>query len=193
MKRRAYIFACLLWTVWTVALFFAVINENTPVQNRTYERAVRTYKKCSVVRMQTGKIVTKTRIERGGGDQIIPYYSAIATNISDEEVDLLAKILYLEAGNQTITGQRAVVEVIFNRVMDDEFPDTIEEVIYQPKQFTTVPYLASAKPNEEQYRAVDLTLKTNIPILEPHVLFFATSIPDWQTKYEKIGAHYFGY
>ncbi len=121
------------------------------------------------------------------------YYADIAASITEDERTLLAKAAYLEAGNQSMTGQRAVVEVILNRVMDDKFPDTIEEVLYQPGQFTTAPRLASATPNDEQYRAVDLTLETSTPILEPYVLFFARGIPDWQTKYEKIGAHYFGY
>ncbi len=121
------------------------------------------------------------------------YYADIAASITENERELLAKATYLEAGNQSMTGQRAVVEVILNRVMDDKFPDTIEAVLYQPGQFTTAPNLASATPSEEQYRAVDLTLETSTPILEPYVLLFATNIPDWQTKYEKIGAHYFGY
>lgn len=121
------------------------------------------------------------------------YYADIASSITDDERELLAKATYLEAGNQSIIGQRAVVEVILNRVMDDKFPDTIESVLYQPGQFTTAPRIASATPNEEQYMAVDMTLETSTPILEPCVLFFSTGLPDWQTKYEKIGAHYFGY
>lgn len=121
------------------------------------------------------------------------YYADIAATITEEERELLAKAVYLEAGNQSITGQRAVVEVILNRVMSESFPDTIEEVLYQPGQFATAPQLTSAIPNEDQYRAVDLTLESSTPILEPYVLFFATGLPDWQMKYEKIGAHYFGY
>lgn len=138
----------------------------------------------------TSETVYQTEVVEIGQEA---YYADIADSITDDERELLAKATYLEAGNQSMTGQRAVVEVILNRVMDDEFPDTIEEVLYQPGQFTTAPQLASATPNDEQYRAVDLTLETSTPVLEPYVLFFATGLPDWQTKYEKIGAHYFGY
>lgn len=138
----------------------------------------------------TPQIVYKTEIVEVGQKA---YYADIAASITGSERELLAKATYLEAGNQSMTGQRAVVEVILNRVMDDKFPSTIEGVLYQPGQFTTAPRLASATPNEEQYEAVDLTLETSTPILEPYVLFFATGLPDWQTKYEKIGAHYFGY
>lgn len=140
--------------------------------------------------IETPKIVYQTEIVEVGQE---PYYSDIADSITDDERELLARATYLEAGNQSMTGQRAVVEVILNRVMDDKFPDTIKGVLYQPGQFTTASRIADAIPNEEQYEAVDLTLETSTPILEPYVLFFATGLPDWQTKYEKIGAHYFGY
>lgn len=138
----------------------------------------------------TPQVVYQTEVVKVGQEA---YYSDIAASITESERELLAKAAYLEAGNQSMTGQRAVVEVILNRVIDDKFPDTIKEVLYQPGQFTTAPHLASATPKEEQYDAVDLTLETSTPILEPYVLFFATGLPDWQTKYEKIGAHYFGY
>lgn len=138
----------------------------------------------------TPEIVYQTEVVEVGQRA---YYADIAANITENERELLAKATYLEAGNQSMTGQRAVVEVILNRVMDDKFPDTIEGVLYQPGQFTTAPRIASAAPNEEQYEAVDMTLETSTPILEPYVLFFATGLPNWQTKYEKIGAHYFGY
>lgn len=138
----------------------------------------------------TPEIIYQTEIVEVGQEA---YYADIAATITEYRRELLAKATNREAGNQSLTGQRAVVEVILNRVMDDKFPNTIEEVLYQPGQFATASMLADTIPNEEQYKAVDLTLRTSTPILEPYVLFFATELPDWQTKYEKIGAHYFGY
>lgn len=142
------------------------------------------------VPVPTTEVVYQTEVVEVGQEA---YYADISSCITESERELLAKATYLEAGNQSMTGQRAVVEVILNRVMDDGFPNTIEDVLYQPTQFSTAPYIASATPNGEQYEAVDLTLETSTPILEPYVLFFATELPDWQIKYEKIGAHYFGY
>lgn len=60
-----------------------------------------------------------------------PYYQSIADSITQEEIDLVAQIAWLESGNQSLTGQKAVVEVIFNRVLDERFPDTIYEVLSQ--------------------------------------------------------------
>lgn len=124
---------------------------------------------------------------------VLPYYSAITENITEEEIDLLAKVTYLEAGNQSMTGQRGVVEVVLNRVLDDRFPNTIEEVLYQKNQFSVASRIQSAKPTEVQYDAVYMTLNTTEPILRDDVVFFARGIGKGQTLYEKIGDHCFCY
>ncbi len=122
------------------------------------------------------------------------YYKAVSENITPEELELVAKIVYLEAGNQSLTGQRAVAEVIFNRVLSDKFPNTVSEVIFQknPIQFSTAASLSKAAPTDEQYNAVETTLSTTDPILPPDVLFFST-YSNWRTTYEQIGDHYFCY
>ena len=45
---------------------------------------------------------------------------------------LLASIIFCEAGNQPYEGQVAVGAVVMNRVNSDIYPNSIEEVIYQP-------------------------------------------------------------
>ena len=49
--------------------------------------------------------------------------------------ELLASIIYCEAGNQPYEGQVAVGAVIMNRVKSGSYPNSIEEVIYQSGQF----------------------------------------------------------
>lgn len=49
--------------------------------------------------------------------------------------ELLASIIYCEAGNQPYEGQVAVGAVIMNRVKSGSYPNSIEEVIYQSEQF----------------------------------------------------------
>lgn len=55
--------------------------------------------------------------------------------ISQDMQSLLASIIYCEAGNQPYEGQVAVGAVVVNRVQNEAFPNTIEEVIYQSGQF----------------------------------------------------------
>ena len=56
---------------------------------------------------------------------------------TEEEIDLMASIVYLEAGNQDMLGKQLVADVILNRVDSLDFPNTVHEVIYQKGQFST--------------------------------------------------------
>ena len=59
-----------------------------------------------------------------------------AVNASASEQELLAALIFCEAGNQPYDGQVAVGAVVMNRVRSGSFPDTITDVIYQSGQFT---------------------------------------------------------
>ena len=64
--------------------------------------------------------------------------SKIEDTLKEEEErdeELLASIIFCEAGNQSFTGQVAVGAVVLNRMANEAYPDTMEEVIYQPGQF----------------------------------------------------------
>ena len=100
-------------------------------------------------------------------------YSIIS--MTDDERDLLAKILALEAGDQSDVGQRAVVEVVFNRIMTG-WADTVEKVIYQKGQFSTVAYLKKpyAVPDEKEYANIDYVLEHGSTILPSDYVYFAT-------------------
>ena len=56
------------------------------------------------------------------------------TSVSD--LELLAALIYCEAGNQPYEGQVAVGAVVMNRVNSGSFPNSIYEVINQSGQFT---------------------------------------------------------
>lgn len=55
-----------------------------------------------------------------------------------KEQELLASIIFCEAGNQPYEGQVAVGAVVINRVGSELYPNSIEEVIYQSGQFGPV-------------------------------------------------------
>lgn len=119
---------------------------------------------------------------------VMPFYNGVG--MSNEEREMLAKIVFLEAGNQSMTGQRCVVEVVLNRVLHPSFPDTVEGVLSQPGQFSTYKNISIAKPRPEQYEAIDIVLASSEPILPVNTVFFATTVANG-TLYEKIGGHYF--
>lgn len=76
--------------------------------------------------------------------------------IDEYEYYLLSHVVEAEAGNQGINGKRLVVDVVFNRVMSDQFPNSVEEVLMQDGQFTT--YANGAyklvEPSEDTHEAI---------------------------------------
>lgn len=112
-------------------------------------------------------------------------------SVTEEERELMARVVYLEARGEPAEGQQAVAEVILNRVRDARFPDTVAEVIYQddPLQFTVSPLLDQAEPGEAQYAAVDAALHGE-PVLPEDVLYFDTE-PINENVWGTIGHHVF--
>ena len=96
-----------------------------------------------------------------------PVYAAIT--MTDDEAQLLRSILALEAdyGTEGHDGQKAVVEVIFNRVLSPRWPDTVADVIYQRGQFATVKYLRKPynRPGEHEDDAISAVLRETETVL----------------------------
>ena len=59
-------------------------------------------------------------------------------NTTNSELEWLAKIIHAEAKGESFDGKLAVGNVVMNRVYSSEFPNTIEEVIFQKGQFSPV-------------------------------------------------------
>ena len=55
---------------------------------------------------------------------------------SSSDLDLLAALIYCEAGNQSMEGKIAVGQVVMNRVASSSFANSIHDVIYESGQFT---------------------------------------------------------
>lgn len=90
----------------------------------------------------------------------VPYQSA-SMDWDAEESYLLAKIAMAEAESEDTEGKALVMLVVLNRVRDDEeFPDTIEEVIYQPGQFSPISNgrFDEVEPNADCWAALDLIM-----------------------------------
>lgn len=55
-----------------------------------------------------------------------------------KDVDLIARTIAREAGNQSFTGKMALGNLIMNRVKSSRFPNSVYGVLYQKNQFTVV-------------------------------------------------------
>ncbi|MCM1161523.1 MAG: cell wall hydrolase [Roseburia sp.] len=59
-------------------------------------------------------------------------------DLDDDECYILAKIAMAEAESEDTEGKALVMLVVLNRVWNDVFPDTVEEVVMQENQFSPV-------------------------------------------------------
>ena len=57
---------------------------------------------------------------------------------TDEDLDLLSRLVTAEAGGEPVSAQVGVAAVVINRAQSGIFPNTIKDVIYAPNQFSPV-------------------------------------------------------
>ncbi|MBO4267629.1 MAG: cell wall hydrolase [Lachnospiraceae bacterium] len=110
----------------------------------------------------------------------------------DGDRDLLACLIYCEAGNQPYTGQVAVGAVVINRVRSAAYPNTVSGVIYQRGQFSPVGSGRLATrlalgATSACYQAADEAMRGATPV--GNCLYFRTVIP--QINGTIIGDHVF--
>ena len=90
--------------------------------------------------------------EERRGDRRIPY--------TDEDYQVLLRIVQAEAGICDKRGKILVADVIINRVLSKEFPNSVKAVVYEPSQFQPVSNGAinSVKVTAETIECVDRAL-----------------------------------
>ena len=114
--------------------------------------------------------------------------------LTEEEIDLLARILWLEARGECVEGQEAVVEVVFNRMASERFPNSLYDVLSQrnPVQFCTWKNRESARPTEKEYQSITQVLDGNTSILRNDTIYFSRR-PLTRNLDRVIGGHSFCY
>jgi hypothetical protein len=117
----------------------------------------------------------------------IPY----VISVSSQDIDTMARLVYLEAGGEPYRGQVAVAEVIINRVKSSTFPNTVNGVVYQSGQFTPAYRISSTAARQEQYNAVYDALKGQGVLNNSKVVYFAVGNCCGK-YYTTIGNHVFG-
>ena len=115
-------------------------------------------------------------------------------SLTQEEIDLLAKIVWLEARGEPVEGQKAVVEVVFNRMASVEYPDTLYDVLSQgnPTQFCSWKSRDRAQPTELEYQSIYEVLNGNTNILRNDTLYFSREALTPNLD-QRIGEHSFCY
>ena len=114
-------------------------------------------------------------------------------NLTEEEKEMFAAIIYLEGGGESYECQLGIGSVILNRLENGHWGDTLESVLYAKNQFTPAHRIKTTTPKDMQRRVVEqlLTEGTTLPY---YVMYFrAWYYFDWAEPYTHIDKTYFSY
>ena len=118
-------------------------------------------------------------------------------SISEDDFDLLARIVRAEAQTEPFEGKVAVAAVVLNRLESPKFPKSIKKVIYQPGQFQPVSNGEINKPaDKESIKAVEAALSEKRNIAKDSLFFYNPEIAtnrwlDTRATTVVIGDHVF--
>jgi spore germination cell wall hydrolase CwlJ-like protein len=135
--------------------------------------------------------------------------AAVARVVSDTQTQCLADAMYYEARGEGVVGEKAVAEVVYNRVHSRLFPRTICGVVYEGAHlstgcqfsFTCDGEMHSAKSHEDWIRARVLAAAIVSGVIklgdetDGAIAYHATYVdPDWGSnlvRTVRIGNHVF--
>ena len=109
------------------------------------------------------------------------------------EMELISQLVEAEAGNQDFEGKCLVVDVVLNRVESPDFPNTVEEVIFQEGQFSVTTNgaweRAAYNMKESDYAAVSYEIEMHS---NKDILYFnnTKNVSGKGTPF-KVGGHWF--
>ena len=142
LKRRVLYFVGILLCV--VLALFLIVKGSTIISSGGSLSSPKTSEMTSVSGEQSQPTVTSAEYledppETTQSLQIeeiaVPEHKPVY-NYTEEELDLLARLIYSEGGIESYDTQLKIGSVVMNRVDDPYFPNTIREVIYQKNQFS---------------------------------------------------------
>lgn len=102
-----------------------------------------------------------TEVVEGNEEPEAALSSAASRDWDSDDSYRLMKIAMAEAEGESVEGKALVMLVVLNRVWSDQFPNTIEEVIFQRNQFSPVKEGGrwyTTEPNEECAEALELVM-----------------------------------
>ena len=118
-----------------------------------------------------------------------PRYEGV--QLTEEETDLLARLIWVEARGESAEGQQAVAEVVLNRLASGQFRNSLRDIILDVEQFVPHELLKKAEPAQSQYEAIDRALYG--PYLLPIDVYYYGTTPITDNVWGRIGGHIFCY
>ena len=201
LKRRVLYFVGILLCV-VLALFLIIKGSTVISSGGSLSSSPKTSEMTSVNGEQSQPTVTSAesledppettqslQIEEIAVPEHKPVY-----NYTEEELDLLARLIYSEGGIESYDTQLKIGSVVMNRVDDPYFPNTIREVIYQKNQFSVTftkldGVIMIDRPADDEAKKAAYEILNYGSVLPPKVqVFYEKSITTgWVASREPYG------
>lgn len=149
----------------TIIMIIALCNMPRAVAEKedTSKSVSESYSNKTTTPYVSNLITFEPQTEEESSEIEVDYYPEFtySKDWSAKESYLLARIAMAEAEGCNTQTKTLIIMCVLNRVWSDEFPDTIEEVIFQENQFSPIDNgrWDRVEPNEDCYEAVKIVME----------------------------------
>lgn len=157
----------LVWHIIIITIIMIIALCNMPrviaEKENTSKSVSESYSNKTTTPYVSNLVTFEPQTEEESSEIEVDYYPEFtySKDWSAKESYLLARIAMAEAEGCNTQTKTLIIMCVLNRVWSDEFPDTIEEVIFQENQFSPIDNgrWDRVEPNEDCYEAVKVVME----------------------------------
>nr|DAK11744.1 MAG TPA: lytic transglycosylase [Caudoviricetes sp.] len=156
----------LVWHIIIITIIMIIALCNMPrviAEKEDASKVSESYSNKTTTPYVSNLVTFEPQTEEESSEIEVDYYPEFtySKDWSAKESYLLARIAMAEAEGCNTQTKTLIIMCVLNRVWSDEFPDTIEEVIFQENQFSPIDNgrWDRVEPNEDCYEAVKVVME----------------------------------
>lgn len=156
----------LVWHIIIITIIMIIVLCNMPrviAEKEDTSKVSESYSNKTTTPYVSNLVTFEPQTEEESSEVEVDYYPEFtySKDWSAKESYLLARIAMAEAEGCNIQTKTLIIMCVLNRVWSNEFPDTIEEVIFQENQFSPIDNgrWDRVEPNEDCYEAVKVVME----------------------------------
>lgn len=157
----------MIWHIIIITIIMIIALCNMPrvviAEKEDTSKVSESYSNKTTTPYVSNLVTFEPQTEEESSEIEVDYYPEFtySKDWSAEESYLLARIAMAEAEGCNTQTKTLIIMCVLNRVWSDEFPDTIEEVIFQENQFSPIDNgrWDRVEPNEDCYEAVKVVME----------------------------------
>lgn len=157
----------MIWHIIIITIIMIIVLCNMPrvviAEKEDTSKVSESYSNKTTTPHVSNLVTFEPQTEEESSEIEADYYPEFtySKDWSAKESYLLARIAMAEAEGCNTQTKTLIIMCVLNRVWSDEFPDTIEEVIFQENQFSPIDNgrWDRVEPNEDCYEAVKVVME----------------------------------